>query len=476
MAKFDLVISGGRVLDAASGLDAVRDVGISGGRIAEVSEELDPGDADDIIDASGRWVMPGMIDPHVHVSWAFAGITDPTVGLRMVVEAGATTAIDLGGDISTLIDGIGRRGSGLNVGGLGMLRPGYTLPQDDPPMPVIRDVLSSALNAGSLGLKMWGGYYPFTPEVTANIIAACNEERAYVAFHVGTKETGSRLDGLREVPGLLGADGRVHIAHVNAYCRGSILPPGEEVWESLEIIDGLRDRVVSEVHMATPNFTLGSCDPEGNAMADVVKNCLRLRGYPPTADGIRSAIRDGYGSAVVQSGGRMQLVAGPGGVEVFDAAETNVALSFPVNRADTAFQLTAAKRDDASFIIDAVGSDAGVFPRNVNIEKTMAMVRFGALEPLDMAAKLSYNPALMLGFARKGRISEDADADFTIVDPVQGRAVMSLAGGKVIMVDGRAVGVGGTLLITGQGEATVRNSGVQYEVVDVSQALMYQDT
>src|SRR5438477_12230025 len=61
-----LVIRNGRVLDPASRLDAVRDIGIKDGRIAAIGERLDWGGAEEF-DASGLIVAPGFIDMHVHL-------------------------------------------------------------------------------------------------------------------------------------------------------------------------------------------------------------------------------------------------------------------------------------------------------------------------------------------------------------------------------------------------------------------------
>ncbi|MFW6174500.1 MAG: amidohydrolase family protein, partial [Chloroflexota bacterium] len=234
------------------------------------------------------------------------------------------------------------------------------------------------------------------------------------------------------------------------------------------------------VHMAVPNFTRGACDASGNVKADVAQNCLRLRGYPATADGVRAALKDGYASTVVQEDGRMAYVSGERGIAIFDERDTDARLSFPVNRMDIAFQLTAARRPDTDvaapgeFIIDAVASDGGVIPRNVNIEKTMAMVRFGALTPLEMVQKLSYNPARMIGLPGKGRIAPGADADITVVDPLSDSAWMTIAAGEVVAEGGRATGSGGTMLVTDAGQAAPRAQGLPYRVVDVaSDSLLY---
>ena len=57
---YDLGISGGRVNDPETGMDAVRDVGVSGGVIAKISKKRLRGET--VIDASGKVVAPGFID------------------------------------------------------------------------------------------------------------------------------------------------------------------------------------------------------------------------------------------------------------------------------------------------------------------------------------------------------------------------------------------------------------------------------
>ncbi|MDP6667156.1 MAG: amidohydrolase family protein [Dehalococcoidia bacterium] len=473
MDHYDLLITNGRVLDAESGYDSVADVAMSNGVIERVEPKIDPALAIDTLDASGQWVIPGMIDTHVHVANAADLGRIRGLGLQMVAAAGATTVIDLGGSMEALTAGIAARGSGVNVGSLGYLKPGETVPEGSLAATQIKDIVASALTAGSLGVKMWGGYYPFTPEETSQFIASANDMGAYIAYHVGTTETGSRLDGVREIPALLGSTGRVHVAHINAYCRGSVLPVEQEIREALQIIDDLRDQVVSEVHLARPNFTLGKCDANGNVLADVCQNCLRLENYATTADGIRAALRDGYASTVEEIRTGLVLVSGERGVELFNQGETDVPMSFPVNNATSAFQLTAARNAGDEFIIDAVGSDAGALPRNVNIEQSMRLVRFGALDPLDLVLKLSLNPARMIGLGSKGRLSEGNDADLTLIDPEQGRASYGIVAGRLIMMAGRVVGTGGTILTTEEGVPAVSSTGIPHETVDISKAMMY---
>ena len=79
------VITGGRIVDPASGMDAIGDVAVMDGRIAAVGTGL--GGAERVIDASGLVVAPGFIDLHAH------GQSIPAD--RMQAFDGVTTTLDL---------------------------------------------------------------------------------------------------------------------------------------------------------------------------------------------------------------------------------------------------------------------------------------------------------------------------------------------------------------------------------------------
>ena len=63
-AMHDILITNGRVIDPASGVDEVADVAIAKGKIARVGKR--GGSAKETIDATGKIVCPGLIDLHVH--------------------------------------------------------------------------------------------------------------------------------------------------------------------------------------------------------------------------------------------------------------------------------------------------------------------------------------------------------------------------------------------------------------------------
>ncbi len=64
---YDLLLQGGHVIDARNNLSAVRDVGIKDGVIVAVALHLNPDSALKVVDVSGLYVTPGLVDMHVHV-------------------------------------------------------------------------------------------------------------------------------------------------------------------------------------------------------------------------------------------------------------------------------------------------------------------------------------------------------------------------------------------------------------------------
>ena len=89
-----VLIKGGRIVTATD--DSVGDVYIENGTVTQVGESLDV-TADKTIDASGKLVIPGAIDPHTHVEMFFGGTTtidDFTSGTVAAAFGGTTTLVD----------------------------------------------------------------------------------------------------------------------------------------------------------------------------------------------------------------------------------------------------------------------------------------------------------------------------------------------------------------------------------------------
>lgn len=94
MAKYDLLLRGGQVVDPSQGLDGNRDVAIKDGRIAAVAESLPVENAGAVIDVSGRIVTPGLVDLHTHCYW---GVCEYGVEPDLhFLPRGTTTVLDVG--------------------------------------------------------------------------------------------------------------------------------------------------------------------------------------------------------------------------------------------------------------------------------------------------------------------------------------------------------------------------------------------
>ena len=87
--RWDRLISGGLVIDGSGAAPVREDVAIAGGRIAARGAGLDRLQAEEVIDASGCWVMPGLLDIHTHLDLEVE--FDPV--LKEAVRHGTTTVL-----------------------------------------------------------------------------------------------------------------------------------------------------------------------------------------------------------------------------------------------------------------------------------------------------------------------------------------------------------------------------------------------
>ncbi len=139
-SPLELVLTGGTVVDPAQGINARRDVGIRHGRIAAVWDpnggppaDLTPQTRN--VDVSGAYVVPGLIDMHVHV---FPGVShygvDPDTtclarGVTTVLDFGTAGSLTFNGFRRFVIDPAQTRVQALiHICGLGMLSGRETKP------------------------------------------------------------------------------------------------------------------------------------------------------------------------------------------------------------------------------------------------------------------------------------------------------------------------------------------------------------
>lgn len=88
--SFDTIIRNGRWFDGTGAPSAVRNIGIRDGHVVTISPDLlDDSDCPQVIDATGKWVMPGMLDIHTHYDVEVLGGPSLSESLRH----GVTTAM-----------------------------------------------------------------------------------------------------------------------------------------------------------------------------------------------------------------------------------------------------------------------------------------------------------------------------------------------------------------------------------------------
>jgi hypothetical protein len=464
---YDILLRHGHVVDPTSGRDGPADVAVAGGKIVDIAPELDPGQAAQVFDLPGRHVVPGIIDPHVHVSAWLGG----RWGHRMMAQAGVTSALDMSGPVASVLDMARDHGVGLNIACLEAVRPGLGVADADPGKGELEAVLTAALDTGAIGLKLLGGHYPLTPAATARAIQAANRRGAYVAFHAGTTERGSNIEGFRQAVELAGGQA-VHLAHVNSYCRGAVRPYMQETEEALATLEA-HPRIRSESYLSPLNGTSAKC-AGGLPESRVTRDCLVRGGFAPTEDGFEEAALAGWAQVNREVGGAVLLATGPAGAGYWRSRGTDVTVSFAVNPAEPRVRLATARRRSGEFGVDCISTDGGGIPRNVIVDMGLALVALQALTLQDFVRKTSTNPARLLGLRSKGHFGPDADADVTVLDVAGRRAVLSLANGRVVMYRGYVCGCGGRIITTPAGAAAVKERGLDPLVVDLPASGFYR--
>ncbi|MBP2667791.1 MAG: pyrC, partial [Firmicutes bacterium] len=127
-----LLLKNGRVIDPASGFDAVADVLVDDGRIAAVGKNLQAADAE-MVDCAGKVVAPGLIDMHVHLrDPGLEAKEDIVSGTQAAAAGGFTTVACMANtrpvvDSSILVEGLrerARRDGVVHVGVIGALSKG----------------------------------------------------------------------------------------------------------------------------------------------------------------------------------------------------------------------------------------------------------------------------------------------------------------------------------------------------------------
>src|SRR3954471_9899203 len=242
----NVIITGGRVVDPASGMDAIGDVAMVDGRISAVGTGL--GSAERVIDATGLVVAPGFIDLHAH------GQSLPAD--RMQAFDGVTTTLDLEAGVlpvGSWYERQARKGRVLNYGAatnwafarIGAMtgsnaessleafgnamrdRRWIDNVASDAEVAGILDRLANGLNEGGIGIGILNAYAPGAG--VQELTAVCQLAKAHdvatfthVAY-MSRIDPESAAEAYIRLIGYAGATGaHMHICHFNSSSKTDV--------------------------------------------------------------------------------------------------------------------------------------------------------------------------------------------------------------------------------------------------------------
>src|SRR5256712_5727740 len=398
---YDRVILGGHVMDPASGLDAVRNIGLQGGRIAVITTHAIQGR--DTIDARGLVVAPGFIDLHAH------GQTPETY--RFYALDGVTTALELELGTADVAAWYGERNAGerINYGvSIGHIKVRMAVMHDSGTrMPVsdgayraaspaqIADIaqrIEIGLREGAVDI---GAGFPYTPAATRDELLAVFRvaARTKTPIHVHIRPG---VAGLKEALALAAeTHAPLHVVHINS--AGLAETP-----VMLEMIGEARAHGRDVTTEAYP-YDAGMTEIQSATIQDVYKTAPDER--LPQLEWARTGGRLNH-----DSDARDSRIGGPVVVHTNTEPMVAVAITSP---------LTIIASD--AYWQDGTGHPrtTGTFARVLG-----RYVREGgahSLSLMDAIRKMTLMPAQRLesrvpAMRQKGRLRGGADADITIFD------------------------------------------------------------
>ena len=384
----NLLIKGGRVLNPATNTDEILDILTAGNKIDKIEKDIDPSDYPEhqLIDATNCLVMPGLIDMHVHLR--DPGLTykeDMETGGRAAAKGGFTTIVAMA-NTNPVIDDPDK------------LKTVQALAQEKSPIQVLQVAsvtkemagreltpIGDLKQAGAVALSE-DGKTVMNAKLFRQGLELAKEHDLIILSHCEDEDLkGDGVYNLGETSKFLGLPGIPHAT--------------EDVMVARDII--LAKEVGAKLHICHCS-TAGSVELIGIAKSE---------GIPVTAEVCphhfiltdRDIKRDdsNYKMAPPLRGETDKLTL----IEGLQDGTIDVIAS------DHAPHSEEEKGSDAK------GAAFGIVGIETMVPLTYtALVKTNLLSPLEMVAKISYNPAKILGLD-KGDLQVGKDADITIIDP-----------------------------------------------------------
>lgn len=452
-ASFDVLITGGRIVDGSGSPWFVADIGIVNGRIARIGR-LAGATAARRIDASGLIVAPGFIDPHAHARERLLEL--PTAEGYLL--QGITTVVD-GNDgssplpLAPYLEKAEAARFSPNLAlfvGHGTIREKVmgTANRRASPSEVeqMKALVSQAMRDGALGLSTGLAYIPGNYATTEELIALSVTAREHGGIYVShmRDEGGGVLDSVRETI-RIGEEAKVPV-QISHHKVGGRRQFGQSV-QSLALIDAARARGVDVTFdqypytasqtglslifprwaMADDGLNARLKDPKGrgevkNGMLDFIDERFgddpsRIQlvrcGFDPSLSGktIADLLKAG-GQPLTQSATAdvvidLQLKGGCSAIfHAYDEPDVERLMRAPAGMIGSDGSLT--KLGDGAPHPRAFGTYPRVLGRYVRDRKVLSLE--------DAIRKMTSFPAARLGLADRGLLREGMVADVTAFD------------------------------------------------------------
>lgn len=385
--KMKYIIKGGRVINPATNTDEVRDLLIENGIVVKSEKDIkDLSDVSEVIDAQGMFVMPGLIDLHVH-------LREPGFEHKETIETGAKAAAKGGftsvcpmpntkpaTDSKEVVEYVVNKAkevSPINILPVGAVTIGQE-GKENTDIEAMKEAGIFAISEDGKSVMDSGIYRKAMKEaarLNIPVLAHCEDINLVEggALNAGKKAKELGIKGItnavedvitaRDIMLAKETGARLHLCHCSTK-------------DSVEMVRAAKEEGLKVTAEVCPHhFTL--CEE------DICEDDANYKMNPP----VRS---------------REDLEALVCGLrdDVFDVIATDHA---PHHRDEKAVGIAKAP-------FGIVGSETAVA-----LTVTMLLDK-GIITPMQMAAKMSYNPAKVLGID-KGDISEGKVADITIIDP-----------------------------------------------------------